>query len=122
MRRSLSGPDRGSALVEATLIGSLVFLIATAAAAAAIEVSIRGGEARESADVIALQAARHGDLRASDRVLSTVDTGVVLSGSGDSIRVVVTTQVMLPHPGGSVANDLVGVAEVPIAPYRSGRG
>lgn len=120
MPRSLSSREKGSAVIEATVIGSIIFAIVIASASAAIDVVLMGASAREAATVTAVHAARHGDIASAlDMVRGW--PGATATAGPDSFRVVVPVAGFLPHPDGQHLQHLVGEAEVPLAPYRSGR-
>jgi hypothetical protein len=122
MRRSSSTPDRGSALIEAVVIGSFVFIVVAAAVSATVEVAVAGGTAVEAARVLGVHAARHEGPEAAERLAGSKSLDLDATSSGGVIHVVVTDRVGLPHPGGLRSVDVIGVTDVPMAPYRSDRG
>lgn len=122
MRRSSSSPERGSALIEAVVIGSFVFIVVAASVSAAIEVALAGGDAATAARVAAVHSARHSGPDAAIEMAARSGRGVSAEREGDAIRVSVVTAVELPHPDGLVSRVVVGRGEMPLAPFRSDRG
>ena len=121
MRRSSSSHEQGSALIEALVIGSFVFIVVVASVASAIDVALGGGEAQQAARTAAVHAARHaGPMVAIEMVGPGFD--VDATREGDTIAVHATSAVALPHPDGLLRFDVGGTAEMPLAPFRSDRG
>lgn len=121
----MSSPrDHGSALIEAVVIGSVVFLIVLAATGSAIRVAVRGGEVTEAARVAAVHAARHDDVEAALDLAGSLfpDFDVDAGRTDGSIFVAAGAGISLPHLDGIVYRYLVGRAEMPLAPFRSDRG
>jgi hypothetical protein len=119
VRPSSSNRDRGSALIEAVVVGSVVFIAVLAAVAAAIDVAVVGGHAQAAAHNAAVHAARHAGPAAA----------VPISGPhsrveriGDDISVIVTPMLVVPHLDGLRRVGILATAVVPIAPFRSDRG
>lgn len=122
MRRSSSNPEGGSALIEAVVIGSFVFIVVMAAVSATIRVSLTGEELASSARIAAVHSARHSDPAVAESMAAWSGHDASADRVGDSIRVVVVTRVDLPHPDGRANRLLVGRGEMPLAPFRSDRG
>ena len=123
MRRCLSSLPRenGSALIEAVAIGSVIFLVVASALVSSIRVTIAGTEAREAARVGAVHAARHDGVAAAKRLAGTLFPGASVHArrDADSVAVSVVNRVILSHPAGAAAVEVVGSARVPLAPFRS---
>lgn len=119
MCRSSSSRDHGSALIEAIVIGSFVFIIVLAAVSATIELSVVGGDAQESARVGAVHAARHAGPSSAEEFGGL---GTRADRVGDSIRVVVVPAITVPHPDGTRGIGIAPSAAMPLAPFRSDRG
>lgn len=122
MLRSSSNPEKGSALIEAVVIGSFVFIVVVAAVSAAIDVAIRGGEVTEGARVAAVHSARHAGPETAVAMAAGSGSTVSASRRGEAIDVAVAALVEVPHPDGPRPLGLSGRATMPLAPYRSDRG
>lgn len=124
MRLSSSRPDRGSALIEALVIGSFVFVVVVAAVSSSIRVVTTGAAARQAARVAAVHAARHGDTVAAGELARSLMSGgeVTVRRSGYAIQVVIGRTIEVPHPDGILPLTVIGEATVPLAPFRSNRG
>ncbi|MEE8497063.1 MAG: hypothetical protein V3S62_00860 [Acidimicrobiia bacterium] len=121
----MSSPrDSGSALIEALVIASALFLIIVAAVSASIRIAVSGAELQEAARAGAVHAARHGDADSAREVAAALFPGIDISALriDDRIVVVATALIDLPHPEGRAQAALVGRAEMQLAPFRSDRG
>ncbi len=116
--------ESGSALIEAVVIASASFLIIIAAISASIRVAIHGAELQEAARSGAIHAARHSDLESARSVAEALYPGIEISANrvGDRIITVAAIQLDLPHSSGVTRIEIVGRAEMPLAPFRSNRG
>ncbi len=116
--------EDGSALIEAVVIGSVVFLVVAGALVSSIRVTIAGTEVREAARVGAIHAARHDDAASAEALSRALYPGALVQAvqEADTLTVSVVNRVALPHPAGSVTVRVAGRAEVPLAPFRSDRG
>lgn len=119
MLRSSSIRERGSALIEALIIGSFVFLVVMAAISSMIEVAIEGGAGAARSRIGAVHAARHADVVSAE---SMAGRGAEATDEGDALGVIVLSRVELPHPDGAMWQTLFGRASMPLAPFRSARG
>jgi hypothetical protein len=117
--RSSWNRDSGSALIEAVVIGALVFLTVMTAVSAAIDIAVIGGGAQASARDAAVHAARHAGPDAAEDLAGRRSNA---SRIGDSMQVTVSTDIVVPHPHGLLRLGITPVAEIPLAPFRSDRG
>lgn len=119
-----SSPERGSVIVADLVIGAAIVSILAAAASAAGIVIDAGQSSREAARSAAVELARGEEptsaLRRGEALAPRAAT-ISHEFLGHSVRVSVEAEVSLPHPVFLKKRvTLESVAEIPIAPYRSG--
>jgi hypothetical protein len=115
--------ERGSALLETLVIGSLALLFIGLALVAVGRIAAAGGRAEEAAHTAAVIAADRGEAGVADQVAGAIVPGadVTVTDDGHSVTVEVIIEVSLVGPAsGPVTVPVRGVATVPRSPYRSG--
>lgn len=114
--------ERGSALIEITVIGFLTALLVFQIALGAARIQASGELATEAAQVAAFHAARHGDLEGA-RLLANrfAPAEIQVFRTGDSVSAVVTLDVEVLGPQGWLRRRVTGRATAQISPYRSNR-
>lgn len=122
--RSSWSHDRGSALIESLVVGSIVFLVVMSAVASSIRITVIGNEADEAARAGAIHAARHDDPSAAVIVSETLFPGAKIRARRDAtgVNVSVVAPVVVSHPAGTTVFQVTGDASMPLAPFRSDRG
>jgi hypothetical protein len=116
--------NRGSALVEALVLGALIVAAVGYATVTAGRLHAAGERATEAAQAAAAWAARHGDADDAGRIaarLAPDAASIEVARSGGRIEVVVRIRVALAGPAGP-HRTVVGRAGTSISPYRSNRG
>jgi hypothetical protein len=116
--------SRGSALVEALVLGALIVAAVGYAAVAAGRLHSAGERATEAAQAGAVWAARHGDADDARRIaarLAPEAEAIEVGRTGGRIEVTVRIRVGLAGPAGP-HRIVVGRAGASISPYRSNRG
>lgn len=120
-----SSRDAGSAIVADLAIGAAIVLVLAAAAAATGLIIDAAQASREAARSAAVELARgvrtDAAVRRAER-LAPPNASVGHEFTADTVRVVVRADIRIPHPVLlSKRLTIVSHADVPIAPYRSGR-
>lgn len=116
--------QRGSALLEAVVVGFAVLIVVSQALVTLGRLESAGLAADEAARHAATWANRHGDLEAAERIAAGFlpDARVTVSRDDDGLVVDVALDVPLLGPDGSPLTRTVhGRATVTISPYRSQR-
>jgi hypothetical protein len=116
--------QRGSALLEAVVVGFAILIVVSQALVTLGRLESAGLAADEAARHAATWATRHGDLESAERIATGFlpDARVAVDRHGDDVVVQVALDVPLLGPDGSpVTRTVYGRATATISPYRSRR-
>ena len=114
--------ERGSALFEVLVVGTLAALMILQATVAAGRIQAAGEEATEVAQAAAAWAARYGDPAAAEAMARRMlpEAQVVAAAAGTGIEVTVRLRVSVVGPrGGPLRTSVTGRATAPVSAYRS---
>lgn len=117
--------DDGSVLAADLVLAAAIVIVVAATASAFGTVAGAVQDDREAARNAAVIAARSGDVVRAETVARSLapNADVIVKASPDRIAVWVGGPVEVAHPVlRRITLTAFGVAEVPIAPYRSNRG